>query len=382
MLMAVDWIMVQRRRTMHDENGEEGAALGPHAAVGSARLAVGQRDIQRHVLHLRDDRGREDASRDRASAGGGDRGGTRGLPRVPQGALHGGARQGEAAAARRRDDDPLCAARRDGADWKSIDWTYTSYGPLRAGAWGAIDPNDELMDQTLAFIEAGDARGRDERRHKHADRQGRRSTWRTGGSVFRGDGGATSGGTTSSTNSCGRSAADLFLQRDDLTRFFEWFFNAYAAHIDKDLPISAESLNGAPGVHAGRGGAVDGAPEDVRERARRLRRLAAVALALPGDAAVLADGRAEARRVGGWGRTFGGTVDLRSKWRRAATRAPATAKLALATLPTEIRMRLRSPDGKPLKTATVNGKAVEVLPDDTIRLPLRKAGKYSITGSW
>jgi hypothetical protein len=29
---------------------------------------------------------------------------------------------------------------------------YTGYGPIRAGAWGALDPNDELVNQPLAFL--------------------------------------------------------------------------------------------------------------------------------------------------------------------------------------------------------------------------------------
>jgi hypothetical protein len=40
-------------------------------------------------------------------------------------------------------------------DWAQTDWTYTYAGPIRAGAWGAFDPHDELVDQTLAFLAAG-----------------------------------------------------------------------------------------------------------------------------------------------------------------------------------------------------------------------------------
>lgn len=27
-------------------------------------------------------------------------------------------------------------------DWAQTDWTYTCVGPVRAGAWGALDPHD------------------------------------------------------------------------------------------------------------------------------------------------------------------------------------------------------------------------------------------------
>src|SRR5262249_10164105 len=44
-------------------------------------------------------------------------------------------------------------------DWAKPDWTYTGYGPLRAGACGALDPFDPLVDASLAFLEAGLPRG-------------------------------------------------------------------------------------------------------------------------------------------------------------------------------------------------------------------------------
>ncbi len=44
-------------------------------------------------------------------------------------------------------------------DWAAMDWTYTAFGPLRCGAWGALDPHDELVDQSLAFLEAGLPKG-------------------------------------------------------------------------------------------------------------------------------------------------------------------------------------------------------------------------------
>ena len=51
-------------------------------------------------------------------------------------------------------------------DWAQTDWTYTCVGPIRAGAWGALDPHDELVDQTLAVIDAGLPQGQG---YYHAD---------------------------------------------------------------------------------------------------------------------------------------------------------------------------------------------------------------------
>jgi len=56
-------------------------------------------------------------------------------------------------------------------DWAKPDWTYAGYGPLRAGAWGALDPHDKLVDQSLSFLEAGLPKGQayyfDIRRNKY-----------------------------------------------------------------------------------------------------------------------------------------------------------------------------------------------------------------------
>jgi hypothetical protein len=54
--------------------------------------------------------------------------------------------------------------------------------------------------------------------------------------------------------------------------------------------------------------------------------------------------------------------------------------LDLGVLPSEIRLRLRSPDGKPLKSAEIEGAGAEVLDGDTIRLPQTRTAEYRIVG--
>ena len=62
---------------------------------------------------------------------------------------------------------------------------------------------------------------------------------------------------------------------------------------------------------------------------------------------------------------------------RCNSRGPAKR---LAIQPKQIRMRLRSGDGRPLRAAEINGAATPVLAGDTIRLPDASAGKYHIVG--
>ena len=52
----------------------------------------------------------------------------------------------------------------------------------------------------------------------------------------------------------------------------------------------------------------------------------------------------------------------------------------LAVLPREIRVRLRSGDGRSLVSAEVNGEAVDVMAGDVIQVPARSNAKYRIVG--
>jgi hypothetical protein len=45
-------------------------------------------------------------------------------------------------------------------------------------------------------------------------------------------------------------------------------------------------------------------------------------------------------------------------------------------------MRLRSGDGRPLAAAEINGVRAEVLPGDTINLPLATSGTFRVKGTF
>jgi hypothetical protein len=56
------------------------------------------------------------------------------------------------------------------------------------------------------------------------------------------------------------------------------------------------------------------------------------------------------------------------------------AQFRLAVKPREIRLRLRSPDGRPLRRAEVDGRPTSVLANDLIELPAGTTGNYRIVG--
>jgi hypothetical protein len=159
-LLACDWLAVQRRRTMREENGRKVPHWGlmpPAAAhdwlsgstvfndaycllgfIEAVRMlreidhprALGIRKELNDYRSCLKERYRE--ARDRS----------RTIP-LPD-----------------KREIPYVPREVTELDWADTDWTYTGYGPLRAGAWGAWDPNDELVDQALAFLESGMPKGR------------------------------------------------------------------------------------------------------------------------------------------------------------------------------------------------------------------------------
>ena len=83
------------------------------------------------------------------------------------------------------------------------------------------------------------------------------------------------------------------------------------------------------------------------------------------------------------GTTFGGTVDLTVQVAEDGNSVAVDAKLKkLAVKPKEIRIRLRSGDGRPLASATVNGQPAKVLPGDVILLPVQTDGSWEIVGKF
>jgi hypothetical protein len=379
-LLALDWIAVQRRRTMREENGTQvphWGLLPPSAAhdwlsgsvifndafcifaaieavrmlreIGHPRSEEFAAELAGHRQCLKD---RYTEARDRAARLPLPDGTT--LPFVP------------------RDVSEL--------DWHSVDWTYASFGPLRAGAWGALDPKDELVDQTLSFLEAGIPEGE---LNAAANTQVAKDSvdfanWRE--AFFEGP----------------RRyfwphyleyeimwpiGHDLFLQRDDLPRFFEWFANFFSVVLHKDYRTSAESLNGAPGCSPGdaeRWMAIRGM--FVNERGGYDGREQSLWLLQAVPRAWLVPGRKTG--VSKMGTHFGGLVSVSCEMAPGGKSVSASADIDLAVLPAEIRMRLRSPDGSPLVSAQVNGRDTEVLPADTISLPLQKRAAYRITGAF
>jgi hypothetical protein len=263
-------------------------------------------------------------------------------------------------------------------DWAKPDWTYTGYSALRAGAWGVFDPRDELVDQALAFCEAGLPKGEGFYFAKAAqagnadvnfagvsDASAERhflwrhyveyeTMWPIGG--------------------------PLFLARDDLPRFFEWLFHNFAFAIHRDFRVGVESVDGVPSCAPGDGerwltvrnmflnefGGYDGGGQSLwlfqaipREWIR------------PGTQ----------MSVAGMGTAFGGSADLALQTAVDGDSVTAEIKLkGLAVAPAEIKVRLRSGDGRPLRTAELDGRPVPVGPGDLVVLPAAKDGEHRIVG--
>jgi len=263
-------------------------------------------------------------------------------------------------------------------DWRSIDWTYTGYGPLRAGAWGALDPNDELVDQSLQFLEAGMPVGQGPyfsapfANKDTADWNwlevsqpggGRHWLWRH----------------YVEYETMWPIGWHLFLARDDLPRFFEWLFNNLAAVIHHDFRVGVESLDGVPSCAPGdseRWQAIrsmfvhEAGGYDGSEQALWLFRAIPASWLKPGDRLAVRD----------MGTYFGGRADLEMAVAADGNSVTATADLDLAVPPSGVRIRLRSGDGRALASATVNGEAAPVLPGDVVELPRDTRAQYRLVG--
>ncbi|MBM3474278.1 MAG: hypothetical protein FJX75_13495 [Armatimonadetes bacterium] len=263
-------------------------------------------------------------------------------------------------------------------DWRGLDWTYTGYSPVRAGAWGALDPHDELVEQSLAFLEQGMPQGEGPYFGAHkqfpdtADANwghisdphaARHHLWRH----------------YVEYETMWPVGGPLFLARDDLPRFFEWLFNNLAVVLHRDWRVGVESLDGVPSCAPGDGerwqmirrmfvnetGGYDGS-----EQSLFLLQAIPREWLKPGAHLAARDMRT----------FFGGQVDLHVKVAKDGDEVRVKAGLDLAVAPKGITIRLRSGDGRPLREATVNGKAVEVLAGDTVRLPEGKSAEYVVAG--
>ena len=377
-----EWTMAQRRRTMREENGRKVAHWGllPAASThdwlsgnticNDATCIYGMIESVRLLREIGHPRAEEiardlndyraclracyQAARDRARRVPLDDGSE--IPYVP------------------RDIHEL--------DWAMTDWTYTGYGPARAGAWGAFDPRDELVDQTLAFIDAGLPKGqgyylrieRDLFAHINASENLRDVNDPHSSRHFL----------------CKHYVEpetmvpiffDLFLQRDDLPRFFEWLFNNVAVAIHKDFRVGVESIDGAPSCAPGDGvrwravrnmfvnemGGYDGSQQSLW-----LLQAIPRSWLKPGNSI----------GVEHMGTHFGGQVDVSARVSKDGHSMDVQAHLDLAVAPKEIRVRLRSGDGRPLSSARVNGMRTTVLEGDMIQLPNGTKGSFRIVASF
>ncbi len=271
-------------------------------------------------------------------------------------------------------------------EWRSTDWTYTGYGPLRAGAWGAWDPHDEVGRS-----------GIDVSRGRNAERRG----------DFTSAGHASLGKTSSATQPADQNfddidsdpkadrhflwkhyveyetafpiGLDLFLQRDDLPRFFEWFFNNMSIVIHHGFRVGVESLDGVPSETPGealRWRAIRGMFVNERGGFDGSQQSLWLLQAIP-RSWLKPGGHLAVKEMG---THFGGHVDLDVSFAHDRNSIEVSAAINLAVAPTEIRMRLRSDDGRPMVRALINGGDATVLEGDTIRLPDRNNGEYRVVG--
>ena len=377
MLQAFDWISTQRRRTMHVGTGGRASNWGllPAASAhdwlagstifNDAFCIYGMAEVVRLLRETDHPRVAECAAeladyrkclhdryaeaRDRARP-------------VP---LSDGSRL------------PFVPRMVDEPDWAGLDWTYTGYGPLRAGAWGALDPHDELVTQALTFLEQGMPRGEGayfSAHLAHADTADanwadisdpealRHYLWRH----------------YVEYETMWPIGCHLFLARDDPTRFFEWLTNNLAVAIHRDWRVGVESLDGVPSCAPGdaerwlairsmfirEAGGYDGS-------AQSLFLMQAIPREWLGPGAKLA-----VSRMGTW---FGGTVDLSLAVTNDGRQVRVTARLrGLRAMPASIRLRLKAPAGAAILAVTANGKRARVQQGDLVLLAPKLNGVYRI----
>ncbi|MBS1851603.1 MAG: hypothetical protein JST79_11860 [Acidobacteria bacterium] len=378
-LDACDWMAVQRRRTMREENGKKVAHWGLLPAASAHDWLSGNTifndafcifghieavRLLREIQHSRADelaqelnayrsclreryREARDKSRPLPLPGGAT------LPYVP------------------RDVYEL--------DWAKTDWTYTGYGPLRAGAWGALDPQDELVDQSLAFLEAGMPKGEGTYLKLAHNSYGQPTADENFADV---------NAPTADRHFLWKHYVeyetmwpigyDLFLQRDDLPRFFEWFSHNFSMVLHKEFRVGVESIDGVPSCAPGEGerwrairnmfvnerGGYDGSQQSLW----LLQAIPQVWLK-PG-------GRFGVKEMG---THFGGHVDLEVEVDPSGNQLRVAARLNLAILPTEIRLRLRPGNSRQkLSSVQINGRQTAILDRNTVRLPAEIKGEYKI----
>jgi hypothetical protein len=356
-LDACDWIAVQRNRTKREEHGEKTPHWGllpsasahdwlsGNAVFNDAWCIYGLVESVRLLREIGHSRAEEIAKElaDYRACLATDYAAARDLARrVP---LEDGA------------DIPYVPRLTNELDWARVDWTLTGYGPLRAGGLGAFDPRDELVTQALAFLEAG--------RPAANDVHSREYFWRhyveaeTHWPMY-----------------------DVFLDRDDLPRFFELLFNNLAAAVHEDFRVGCEGRDGVVSCSPSDAehwrmvrdmfvrecGGYDGSPQGLF-----LLQAIPRSWLRPGDRLAVTE----------MGTFLGGKINLELQMAEDGNSINVNVKLMkLAIEPKEIRIRLRSGDGRPLKSATMNGQPVSVQNGDVVLLPVQTGGTFQITGNF
>ncbi len=377
---ACDWIAAQRRRTMREENGRKVRhwgllpAAATHDWLSGTTLCNDSTSIFGMIESVRLLR---EVSHPRAEELARELNDYRACLRE---------RYREARDSARRvplpDEGEIPYVPRDvyELDWAQTDWTYMYSGPVRAGAWGAFDPHDELVDQTLAFLAAGLPRDKgyylqlqnDKFAHPTADNNfldindptaPRHFLWKH----------------YVEYETMYPIVSDLFLERDDIEHFFEWLFNDLAIAVHHDFRVGVESLDGVPSCTPGDAvrwmairkmfinelGGHDGSQQS-------LWLLQAIPRSWLKPGAHLS--------IQQVGTRFGGHAGLSADVAEDGNSIVVTAKHDLVVKPAEIRMRLRSGDGRSLASARISAGQTAVLDGDTIKLPDGIKGEYRIVG--
>jgi hypothetical protein len=273
-------------------------------------------------------------------------------------------------------------------DWRKLDWTYTGYGPLRAGAWGALDPFDPLVTKSLALLERGSPKGEGGYFGAHLTALKEAA----GGRPTADANWADVSDPAAPTHFSWRHYVEyetmwpiggwLFLARDDPARFGEWLFNNLAATIHAEWKVGVESLDGVPSCAPGEGerwqllrrafvnecGGFDGGPQSLE-----LLQAVPRAWLRPGDHVAV-------HRMGTW---FGGTLDLDAAVAAdGATLAVDVAWRDFAVAPAATTLRLRSASGAPPASATLDGRAAPIVHGDRVELRSATSGRCHVVATF
>jgi len=242
-------------------------------------------------------------------------------------------------------------------DYFAPDWTYAACGPLNLAWAGVVPPDHELINQVLAFLEAGRALGEWE------ERRGKYQGW---------DWGVQTPADEDFLPATRPNEGRCFLWRHKMTYEPGWIPQAFTFLLRDDMPALLEhlySLISNGGQHVAlrtpieqRDGVAWTQPGDanllwlmrsmlVREEGDRL------LLAGSCPRAWLAEG--EEIRVERMPTHFG-PVSYQLAPSRGGRRVRGSFRFEFHTKPRAIRLRLRHPEGASLRSAAINGRPAQL----------------------